>query len=136
MMLSGGCCRCQRVWRWTVLLPHRIVDTLRDAHVDDTSFMSCPSLLQHCFRLQCRAGVYPHGTLHFFTRVQRVRCSCTRNGLLPLQHGGQGPAMHAENVYGQGVCTHCPNGATVQKRAARGTSTLLARGTGCGRPLA
>ena len=33
------------------------------------------------------------------------------------------------------VCTHCPNGATVQKRAVRGTSTLLARGTGCGRPL-
>ena len=30
------------------------------------------------------------------------------------------------------VCTHCPNGATVQKRAARGTSTLLARGAGCG----
>ena len=25
--------------------------------------------------------------------------------------------MHAENLYGQWVCTHCPNGSTVQKRA-------------------
>ena len=43
---------------------------------------------------------------------------------------GQGPSMYAENLHGQWVCTHCPNGATVQKRAARGTSTLLARGRG------
>ena len=43
-MLSGVCCRRQRVWRWTVLLPNR---------------MSCPSLLQHGSRLQCRAAVHP-----------------------------------------------------------------------------
>ena len=42
----------------------------------------------------------------------------------------QGPGSQLQRV-----CTHCPNGATVQERAARGTSTLLARGTGCGRPL-
>ena len=33
-------------------------------------------------------GFIPHGTLHFFTGVQRVRCPCLRNGLLPFQHGG------------------------------------------------
>ena len=60
------------------------------------------------------------------------RCPCLRNGLLPFQHGGLwSRTSHVrENLYGQWVCTHCPNGATVQKRAARGTSTLLARGTG------
>ena len=42
---------------------------------------------------------------------------------------------HGENLHGQWSCTHCPNGATVQKRAARSTSTLLARGILCGRPL-
>ena len=118
-------------------MPHRVVvDTLRDAHVDDSSFMSCP-----CSNtaLGCSAVrvVVPHGTLHCFTGVQRVRCPC--NGMVcshsSMVVSGQEPAMYAENLYGQWVCTHCPNGATVQKRAARGTSTLLARGTGCGRPL-
>ena len=43
----------------------------------------------------------------------------------------QGPRRR----YGERVCTHCPNGANVQKRVVRGTSTLLARGNVCGRPL-
>ena len=44
---------------------------------------------------------------------------------------GHGPAMHAENLLrAAGHALAALMGATVQKRTARGTSTLLARGTG------
>ena len=33
-------------------------------------------------------GFIPHGTSYCFTGVERVRCPCLRNGLLPFQHGG------------------------------------------------
>ena len=49
---------------------------------------------------------------------------------------GHGPAMYAENLYEQWVCTRFPSGALYRRGTARGTSTLLARGTERGRPLA
>ena len=65
------------------------------------------------------------GTFTLLLRVQRVGSSCLLEGLL---------AMCAENFYRQWVFTHCPNGATVQMHAARGTSTSMARWTGCEPP--
>ena len=72
-------------------------------------------------------GVIPHGTLHVFTGVQRVRCPCLRNGLLPSQPG---QPCTPRTCAGQRVCTHCPNGATVQKRAARGTFNIIGQRNG------
>ena len=68
--LSGGCCRsntlvfCRYTYRFVSLL------------------------LQHFSRYSAVRGVIPRGTLYCFTGVQRVRCPCLRNGLLPFQHGG------------------------------------------------
>ena len=36
---------------------------------------------------------------------------------------GHGPAMYAENFYGQWVCTHCPNGAQGQHVCGQYSST-------------
>ena len=95
---------------------HNVVDTLRDAHVDDTSFMSCPSLLQHCSRLQCRPAVNWH--------------------FIFLHRGPARPPAPAYGIVKNQPCMPRTFRGTVQKRTARGTSTLLVRGTGCGRPLA
>ena len=52
-------------------------------------------------------GFIPHGTLHFFTGVQRVRCPCLRNGLLPLQHDGLwSRASHARRKLVRAVGLH------------------------------
>ena len=46
--------------------------------------LPAPTLLSAAVPL----GSIPHGNLYCFTGVQRVRCPCIRNGLLPFQHGG------------------------------------------------
>ena len=51
------------------------------------SFTSCPSLLQHCSQLQCRAGGYPawHFTLLLWSRASHARRELVRAvGLRPL----------------------------------------------------
>ena len=48
---------------------------------------------------------------------------------------GQGPAMYAENCYGQWVCTHCPNGAQSARMWTVQQHTDWPGGRGVGRPL-
>ena len=70
--------------------------------------VSCPSLLQHCSRLQCRAAVYP--AWHFILLHRGpalVRCPCIRNGLLPFQHDGLwSRASHARRELVRAVGLH------------------------------
>ena len=97
--LSRECCRVE------------VESELCDAHVLHIVSLS-PSLLRS---IRAVRGFVPRGTLHFFTRVQRVRCSCLRNGLLPFQHGGLwSRASHARRELVRAVGLHplCPNGAT------------------------
>ena len=119
-----------------------VVDELRDSHVDvelcDAYFLhvSLPASTLFSVTVACgglsRMALYTSSQGSSASAAPAYGMVCSHSSMMV---SGQGPAMHAENLYGQWVCTHCPNGATVQKRAARGTSTLLARGTGCGRPL-
>ena len=103
--------------------------------VDVLLELMIPSLLD--WRHTATRGFNPESPTLHPTGLQRVRCACYGNGcsVASMEFSGHGPAFYAENLHGQWVCTHCLNGATVQKRAARGASTLLARGTGCGSPL-
>ena len=83
-------------------------------------------------------GFIPHGTLYFFTGVQRVRCPCLRNGLLPFQHGGLWSwASHVRRELLRAVGLH-----PLSKWSARSARlwtvqqhTVWPGGRGVGRPL-
>ena len=56
-------------------------------------------------------GFIPHGTLYFFTGVQRFRCPCLQNGLLPFQHGGLWSRdSHAVGLHPLRKWSHCTEG--------------------------
>ena len=101
------------------------------------SSMSCPSLLQTAVGHNAVRGFIPHGTLHFFTGVQRVRCPCLRNGLLPFQHGGLWSwANHVRRKLSRAVGLHpLSKWSAVSTYVDSTAAHRLARGTGCGRPL-
>ena len=63
--------------------------------------------MTHALGYSAVRGFIPHGTLHFFTGVQRVRCPCLRNGLLPFQHDGLwSRASHARRKLVRAVGLH------------------------------
>ena len=99
--------------------------------------MSCPSLLQTAVGYSAVRGFIPHGTLHFFTGVQRVRCPCLRNGLLPFQHGGLWSwASHVRRELLRAVGLHpLSNGAQGQHVCGQYSSTQSGQRNGVGHPL-
>ena len=78
----------------------------------------------------------PHGTL--YTCSQTSASAAPAYGMVcshsSMVVSGQGPAMNAENLYGQWVCTHRPNGAQSARMWTAKQHTDWPGGRGVGRP--
>ena len=105
--LSQGCCRGD------------VESELCDAHVLHVVSLPAPTLLSATVRCGGLSRMALHTASQGSSASAAPACGmvCSHSNMVV---SGQGPVMYAENFYGQWVCTHCPNGATAQKRAARG----------------